>query len=123
MFLKRLLEQQETNVMDIAFNCISARDSKLRMYSAMLAKLCLEREPETFLLKRQHVLVDLIDAFMETEDDKAASEALAALHAAIKNSIPVGPTEFNPEIRALSMWFQIFLTGIIRITLIKNKKK
>ena len=95
--------------MDLAFNYISARDSKLRMYSAMLAKLCLEKEPETFLLKRQHVLVELIDAFMESDDDrrpdegqmKAASEALAALHVAIKNSIKVGSTQFNPEITVL----------------------
>ena len=72
----------------------------------MLAKLCLEKEPETFLPKRQHVLVELIDAFMESDDDrrpdegqmKAASEALAALHVAIKNSIKVGSTQFNPEI-------------------------
>ena len=92
MFLKTLLEEGN-DVTDLAFECMSAQDSKLRLYSVMLAKLCLEKEPEIFLPKRT-VLVGLIDAFADAENDKAASEALAALHIVIKNSIQVGLTEF-----------------------------
>ena len=99
MFLKTLLEEGN-DVTDLAFECMSALDSKLRLYSVMLAKLCLEKEPEIFLPKRT-VLVGLSDAFADAENDKAASEALAALHIVIKNSIQVGPTEFVPEIGVL----------------------
>ena len=63
----------------------------------MLVKLCLEKEQETFILEKT-VLVGLLDAVMDPENDKAASEALAALQIAIKNSIQVGPAEFGPEI-------------------------
>ena len=93
MFLKRFLEQ-ETEVMNLAFDCMNAKDTKLSLYSLTLARLCLEKEPETSLRKWKLDFYRLIDVFMDPLNDQVAAEALAALHVVIKSSIQVCSTKF-----------------------------
>ena len=38
-------------MLELALDCACAADPKLRLYGATLARLCLERDPESFPLK------------------------------------------------------------------------
>ena len=50
LFLERLLGK-EVGVLELALDCAGAANPKLRLYSATLARLCLEKDPESFPLK------------------------------------------------------------------------
>ena len=72
----------------LAIECVEKEDYKLRLYGVMLAKVCLEKDPEIFSLPS--VLLDLLYTFVESEsDERVAAEALAAIHIVIKHNVEV----------------------------------
>ena len=81
-FREVLLE--EVVVLDMAFSLLGGEDPRLQRYKTTLAKVCLEYEPQSFVLKLP-LLCGLLDAFVDCGDDSVAAEAMSALRFVINN--------------------------------------
>ena len=81
---RKVLFDEEVEVLNLAFSLLGGEDTKLQRYIATLAKVCLEYESKSFILTLP-LLCGLLDALVDSRDDSVALEAMAALCFVINN--------------------------------------